>query len=1348
MFQKLLSSVAIAWAMAATLAADPIKILAVDNGSPVLNEAKTAFDKLYGAGLVDLENIAGAPTAAQMRSAKVIFFFHPDEQMMISLSAEAQAAHKRGALFVVTPQYFLPRQWGFQQDKAKADIAERYWSFGGVENLTSLLAYLYTQGGGSKKLQIPPPTPVAQSGIYHPKASRNFKDLADFLDWYQTTKANPAFKPGGPAVALTIFNTNLKQRDLAHVDALIAELERNGIAAYAAYGWPFYSLDPFLTIEGKSPLRLILGFNLGIAKPEDSKWLESHGVHILNMQICRQSYKEWSEGLRGLLPGNIPSQIATPERASTAEPILIATTETRPDGTTYTAPVAERVQMAVKRSLRWIALQDKPNDKKRIAMLYYNNPPGKGNLGASYLQVLPTMATLVERLRQAGYVTSDRRPDDQELRRVLEKSGRNVETWAPGELDAMIEGGGMTLYPVELYKRHFATLPVQFREMVTKEYGPPESSEMLHVKDKQGRHFFVLPGVQYGNVFLGVQPLRSTFARVLDTTHDTTIPVPHSYVAAYLWLRHVFKADAIMHVGRHGTLEWLPGKQVLQAAWDHSEALLGDIPNPYYYIMDGDGESLQAMRRSAAVMISHLTPLLLPSGIRSDIQPLKASLQQWLDKLSADPELAKEYEKTVAQQAASLKLDKQLNFDFEKTPVAEWRQKLEQFIAEVLDGPIPAGVHSLGKLPAESVQIEGLENFLRFGFSEAETPLVRGEAHAWAEEIFYGREPKIAGNYSAALRDKIQTQWAQGRTWITNLRLSPAREVDAIVSVLSGRYLPGSPLGEPLRTPGGLPTGRKQYGFDATLIPTKEAWVLGRKMADETLARYRKDHGKYPEKMSMMLWYGETDTHHGAMESMAMHLMGTELTWNARNQVDGVKLVPDSEMKHPRVNVVINISGIYRDGFGDKILLLDKAARLAAAAGNNAISRHDAEVKKALIDQGMDAKQADRLSRARVFGNKPGSYSIGVDRLAESSRDAEDKDAAANLYLHYMNFAFGENLWGEGAPKVLEQQLKGNESVLFSRSSNLYGALDNDDTYSYAGGMAAASKFASGGKAPEFYIHNLRKFGSEKMVDLKTFLATEMNQRLWNPKWIEHMKTSGYAGAREMYREVEHLYGFQATTKEQMDGSFWQNTFDVYVADKQGLELEKFFEKENPHARQNQLARMLEVDRQGSYKFNEADRATLVREYVKSVAKNGVACSANTCGNQKLQQFVGEMAPLVSGLGPLEMQQFGRVIGKATRWSPQVFAKSSPELRKAVEEGARKPAETQQAQRPPRPTPPAPRPPSNVVSGYAMKEKIINLAKSTTSTALPVAWGWMMILLAIMSAGVVWETRLQRFRKD
>ncbi len=1315
--------------------ADPVKILIVSGGGQVIQEAKTAFDKQYGAGLIEVQTAAGEPTAEQMAWARISFYFHPEDGMMQRLTPKADQAAKRGAAFVVSPTMFLPRQWVYKQSAKLAEEVERYWQFGGVENITPMLALLYQSGGGVKKLKFSAPVSQASSGIYHPKTRKEFKNLSEYLAWYETSGL---YKKGSPLVGIGFFNTNVKQQDLAHIDALIAELERNKIGAVPAFGWPFHTLNPYFTVDGKSPLRLIYALNLGVLKPDDTKWLESHGVHAMNLQVTRQTYAEWSKGLRGLMPDKVPSQISTPERAATAEPILFASTETRADGTTYAAPVRERVEMTVKRSLRWIALQDKPNPEKKIVFVYYNNPPGKGNLGASYLQVLPTMSTLLERLRKADYVTGDTRPSDRDLIRMLERSGRNVETWAPGELDAMLEKGGMVLYAVEDYKRHFAQLPLEFRNMITKEYGPPEKTEMLRIKTSEGKHFFVIPGARYGNVFMGVQPLRATFDRIIDTTHDTTVPVPHSYVAAYMWYRHVFKADAIVHIGRHGTLEWLPGKQVAQAGWDHSEAMLGDIPNPYYYIMDGDGESLQAMRRSAAVMISHLTPLILGGGMREELRPLNQALEQLREKRDTQATLADQYWQTVKAEAIKLKLDTQLRLNLDDPDISESQAKLMKFVGEVLDGPIPAGIHSLGVLPSEAVQKEALGEFIKFGFQEPEIPKIRAELPKWAEAVFEGREPALEGKYEPKLRDKIYTQIASAKPWITNLRLSATREVDAIVEVLRGRYLPSSPLGEPLRVPAGLPTGRKQFGFDPTLIPTKEAWALGRQMADETLARFRKEKGGFPDKVSMMLWYGETDSHHGAMESMALHLMGIELQWNARNQVDNIRLIPDKEMKHPRVNVVFNISGIYRDGFGDKINLLDRASRLAASAGDNAISRHDKEVAKALIAQGVDKKQAERIARARVFGNKPGSYSIGVDRMVESSRDAGNDAGLANLYLHYMNSAFSEETWGEEVPKGLEEHLKGNQSVLFSRTSNLYGVLDNDDTYSYAGGMSAATKFVNGGKAPEFYIHNLRKPGAENMVDLKTFLATEMNQRLWNPKWIEHMKGSGYAGAREMFREVEHLYGFQATTKESMEGSFWQNTFDVYVADKHGMELEKFFEKENPHARQNQLARMLEVDRQGSYKFNERDKATLVREYVKSVAKNGVACSANTCGNQKLQQHVAASAALVSGLGDMELKQFGQVLAKATRWAPNVMAAAPAAVREGMKEAQKA------APRPPAPVlrPLAPRPASKPdVTGFAIKETVMKLAKESAGDGLPVEWGWLLVLAVLLTIGAGFEAR-------
>lgn len=432
----------------------------------------------------------------------------------------------------------------------------------------------------------------------------------------------------------------------------------------------------------------------------------------------------------------------------------------------------------------------------------------------------------------------------------------------------------------------------------------------------------------------------------------------------------------------------------------------------------------------------------------------------------------------------------------------------------------------------------------------------------------------------------------------------------------------------------------------------------------------------------MVLWYGETERHQGAMEAEALYLMGVEPVWNARGGVEDVRLIPDAELGRPRVNVLLTTSGIYRDGFGDKIALLDKAARLAAAAGENAISRHDRQVTAELARQGVDPVLAGRLARARVFAAKPGNYAIGVQQMVEQSRDAQGPpDALARQYLRHMNFAYSAEGWGDSAPAALASHLKSNQAVVFSRTSTLYGALDNDDTYQYAGGLAAATRAASG-SAPPLWLHNLRHAGETQTVDARTWLATELNARQWNPKWIAAMQRSGYAGAREMYKEVEHLYGFQATVPEQMPGAFWQRTYDVYVADKLGLGMDAFFREANPHARQGILARLLEVDRQGSYRFSAAERRELLRQYAQSVQRDGLSCTANTCGNPTLMAHIARAGRAER----IDMRAVGQQLADAVV-APS--AERSPATAKAGETPA-----TPRPRTEPRPVPPATEPPT------------------------------------------------------
>ncbi len=763
--------------------------------------------------------------------------------------------------------------------------------------------------------------------------------------------------------------------------------------------------------------------------------------------------------------------------------------------------------------------------------------------------------------------------------------------------------------------------------------------------------------------------------------------------------------------------------------------LLGDVPSPYFYIMDGGGEAIQAKRRGAAVLISHLTPMIVKGGRREEFDTLHDALENLENTEDVSADLAAEYRRTALDEIRKLKLDDQLGFDI-NGPWADVEERVHTFLHATENDTVPLGIHTLGTAPPEANQLEGLAAFMANAFDEADAALIRDDVPKWAAALFEGRQTEIASRYSERLLEKIEQVFVEGAEWIEGVRASPPRELDALITVLNGRYLETGVIGDPLHSLASLPTGRNEHGLDTSLIPTRQAWQVGRAMADEFLAKYRKQHGTHPEKISQVLWSGETLRHQGALECMALALMGVEPVWNARGVADGLRLIPDAELGRPRVDVVFTISGSYRDSLPEKVLLLDRAVRLAASAGSNVIRRHDEEVEAALVRAGVAREMAGQIARARVFGNKPSSYGVGVSEIVEQSKDADGRTGdLGRAYLHNMNYAFSSEVWGGTTTDALASHLKGNQAVLFSRSTNLYGAVDNDDVYQYFGGLNVASKTVNG-EAPDMYINNLRKSGAESLSDLRSWLASELNARNWNKKWLTEMQRSGYAGAREMAREIEYLYGFQATSAEQMSGTFWQNTYDVFVADKHGLELDQFFNRENPFAQQSIAARLLEVDRQGSYRFSDEQRANLVRMYVESVARHGISCSANTCGNLQVNQYVAAQAPLVEGLGNERLERFGRRVARATGWTVRDFAAASAALKQGIREASRPGLDA--------PVPSsasAPPPPPPDVSGFKIEEKIASVARATTPIE---PWPYVAIAL-LVAAGVLLESRKRAF---
>lgn len=1197
-----------------TQAAEPVRVVVLTRLSQALPDALRLFESRWGSGRMVLSYGDAAAPPVDLDRADVVFAYSLHSEEARQLTPRIRPLLERGVPVLAHWPEGAERHWGLKQDPVRLQAAVEYWTFGGAANMARLLAFLHTTVAGRPGVTVDPPERQLTAGIYHPRADEPFGSYEEYSRWYERLVPAEA-----PKVGILFYHTNLKNRDMAHIDAFIAALERHGLGAVAVFGWPPTVCEPLLMGPSGAAVDALFALNLGFAKPDDAEFLARLNVHVIALMTTKQTRREWLDSPHGVRSDQLALQVSAPERAGATEPITFAAAERSADEkTVVSVPIEERIERAVARARRWIRLRRASNAEKHVALIYYNNPPGKGNISASYLNVPGTLAALVRRLRAEGYMTGHDVPGESVLLGMLQRSGRNIEQWAPGELEAMVERGQLTLVSMAQYRQWARQLPESFRRQVERAWGPPEKSTLMTIRSRDGKPYFVVPGVRFGNVFVGPQPLRSSFEKAAATQHDITIPPPHSYVAAYLWLREQFRADAIVHVGRHGTLEFLPGKNTGQAGHDAAEAILADIPSPYFYILDGGGESMTARRRGSATILSHLTPLLAPGGAQDEMRPLRAALDQYEKTKTEAPALAAQYEAAAKAEIRKLKLDSRLGIELDTAAWSETSERIEEFLDETESAAIPLGVHTLGTMPRDELQIEALAEFLRGGLPEA-----RPE---WASILAAGGEPVLDPAWPANLSDKAATQIEAGRAWLRNLRSSPARELEETVRVLQGEYLPSGPSGDPLRSPASLPSGRNLHDFDPSLIPTKPAWELGRKLADDLLERLRRQTGGPAKKVSLVLWYGETIRHQGAMECQALYLMGVEPRWNARGAVDELRLIPEAELGRPRVDVVVTIAGIYRDGFPDKALLLDRASRLVQQAGDNVLSHNTQRAAEELRRRGSSEERARRAASARVFGPAPGDYGGGVAHLAKQSNDAQNPGAVAEAYLRYNNHAFSVDTWGESAPHALAAQLAGNQAVVHSRATNLYGVLDNDDFFDFAGGLSAATKSVNGGQAPAMYVANLRRRGRERLDDFRKTLSAELQGRMWNPKWIREMQRSGYAGAREMADNLENVYGWQATTPEQVDGSVWEKSYEVYVEDRHDLGLKKFFTKENPHARQYLLARLLEVDRQGSYRFTAAQRAVLVREYLGSVAQDGVGCSANTCGNRVLQRYVARQA--------------------------------------------------------------------------------------------------------------------------
>ncbi|MDI6775117.1 MAG: cobaltochelatase subunit CobN [Verrucomicrobiota bacterium] len=1107
-------------------------------------------------------------------------------------------------------------------------------------NIANLLRFVMARDGGLS-VKYGEPARLPDSGYFHPRAPRVFETYDEYRDWYRQAGL---FRANGVWVGLGDFQSYAAPGEVDSVCArLVENLEAHGMNVLPAYVSPSPSgvERMFLDSQGRRLVDMIGGFSFrfGAGEPgETPARLQKADVPIFNLiRLFTGTTLEWKASAGGLGPAEIGWQLCAPELNGLIEPTLLGgkiAVDAASSGKTchVNRAIEEHVRALARRLEAWRRLQTTPNGNKRIAIVYYNHSQGRQNVGASYLNVFRSLETILRRLCAEGYSIRGALPGEEEIKDLVLKYGRNIGSWAPGELDELRRAGRTVEIPLADYRAWHDGLAPEYRKAVESQWGRPEDSTIM---SRDGR--LILPCVNLGNIVLLPQPVRGWSDNPMKTYHDPTLWPHHQYAAFYLWLQHGFKADAVVHLGTHGTHEWLPGKQAGLSRSCAPEALIQDLPNIYPYIVDNIGEGIQAKRRGRGVVIDHLTPVFTKAGAYQEYRELSVLLGEYNDALARSPELAEQKFARIKVTVETLGLDKDLGLSVVNQSATE---TVEHYLLELQAASMPYGLHTYGVSPTN----KALEEFA-----------------VLIKERNAERDP------NAFRRD---------------LGLCGPKELDSLARSLAGRYVVSGEGNDPLRNPDAIPTGRNFHGFDPAKIPSRDAYALGVKTADEMIAKHRKEKGGYPDKIALILWSVETQRNEGAQVATALRLLGMKPVWDKNGKVTGVAPVPGAVLGRPRIDIHVQASGLFRDCFPSLIQMLDKAVREAAELKDveNFIARHSDKIRAALREEGFGEEEAGELCYIRVFSEAPGSYSTRAQELVPNSGIWDKDTDIADLFIRHASCGYGAKTWGKPMQAAYKKNLEGIKAAMHTRSSNLYMTMDNDDVFGYLGGLSMAVRRVTGSD-PDILIARQENTSAPRIEDVERTLGGELRSRYLNPRWIEGMKKENYAGARAMSRFLENMWGWQVTTPSVVDAAKWQQTFEVYVEDKYRLELKAFFDRENPWARQSMTARMLEAVRKDYWKAPDAVRRTLAKEYALNVIEKGAACCDHTCNNPALNQMVATLISLPGMLTPDQTAQFRAVLAKVNGQTLEQAAEAREGLRRQLDQVT----ETIRKNRPPDP---------------------------------------------------------------
>jgi cobaltochelatase CobN len=1290
-------------------------VLAVRSLQTELKELNVAIRIIPVNGLTPADRAALAGADVAVVNVK-------GRQAMAGLTAELQTLQKaRKPVFAVGALDDSLRDLGVRDDKT----IQSYHAEGGVENIGNMLRYILRGQFGSK-VSVAPVHAMPDAGLYDVAANRTVGSYEEYVREYAQ------HKPGAPWIAVPFYRASLVAGQTLPLAAIVARLEASGYNVMPVFGYPYeVPLKLLLDENGKSRVQLIVALGMKVGGTASvGAMLDKIGVPAINaITLSQQTLAQWQESKVGLEIIERTWQLAGAEAAGLIQPTVVASRERISDAQTgldyvEETPIAERIERLNERVGAWLALREKANGDKRVAMIYFNYPHGSETIGASYLNVLPeSLWQIVQRLKHDGYQTGEALPAlEEELQGEIQKWG-NYPGKSKGDymagLKHLAESGQALLVPLSEYQQWFAKLAPPLRASIEQSWGKPEKAPVLW-RNAKGEAFFVYPARRFGNVLMAPQPGRAWEQNLEKLHNEVSMPPSHEYIAFYLWLQKDFQANAVMHIGTHGTQEWLTGKEAGLSDSDPTEALIGAMPNIYPYVMDDVGEGIQAKRRGMATIIDHMTPPFDVAGLNPDLRELLALLNDYRVAEQKSPLLASSHLVALNRLAAKSGVLKDMKKKELKSEAD--MEALEEYLDDTGNKLTPFGLHTFGVAPAPD------------------------HRNATARAV-------VSLDNTATDEQKTQ-RIAQLEA---DIEQSAKLELDRLMEVLSGRYIPTGASADLVRNPNALPTGRNFFGLDPSRIPSKTTYEAGAKLAQQLAEDYRKRHGAYPEKLSMNLWGVETSRHEGVMEAQAMALMGVRPTWDERGRVTGVEAISRKQLGRPRVDVTLVSSGLFRDLFPNLLTLMDQAAQLAQKQddeGGNVMTAHSRKTAAALAASGISAEEAQRMASVRIFGVPSGAYGTQIEKLIPLTNAWKNEKEVADVFINRMSHPFGAGYWGdenanpEQRRALFKQALSGSQIALHSRSSNLFATLDNDDFFQYLGGTAMAIRSVDG-KTPEVMVSDLANPRRASHKTLEQYMGQEMQSRYLNPRWADNMLKEGYSGARYINRVVDYLWAWQVTVPEVVDNGKWQRMYDTYVEDRHGLKVrERFAKAGNLRAFQAMTDRMLSAVERGYWKPSDAVRNKLTQMNAQAIKDAGVSCSADSCSKATMKiapQFSADFVPNVGSNAAIARGAAAAARPGGAAPSPQAAAQNAAaelQVLQAKAEAEQAPPKPATAQSKPQPAPPVKLEKADAkVAGFEM-ETLANLTpvQKTVGT---------LALLALAAAliGVGYISRRNKLRK-